>query len=172
MKPTVALPKVNVRVAILTVSDSASRGLRADRSGPAVARRARQLGWHVVSARVVSDNLSAIRRALLKWCRSLRVDLILTTGGTGVGARDVTPDATESLLDRAIPGIAEVMRRVGARHTKLAALSRALAGARGACLIVNLPGSPAGAVQSLSAIGDLIPHALLLLRGKDPHPRP
>jgi len=169
MKPTVAPSKVDVRVAVLTVSDSASRGVRPDLSGPAVARRVRKLGWRVVFRKVVPDSFPAIRRTLLAWSKSRRVDIILTAGGTGLGLRDVTPEATESVLGRLIPGLAELMRRTGQRHSKFAPLSRALAGTRGACLIVNLPGSPAGAVQSLAAIARLLPHVVLLLRGQDPH---
>ncbi len=169
MKPTVAPSNVDIRVAVLTVSDSAWRGVRADLSGPAVARRASKLGWRVIFRKVVPDSFTAIRRTLLGWSKSRRVDVILTSGGTGLGLRDVTPEATESVLHRTIPGLAEMMRRTGQRHSKFAPLSRALAGTRGACLILNLPGSPAGAVQSLGAVARLLPHVVLLLRGQDPH---
>lgn len=171
MKPIVARSKVDIRVAVLTVSDSAWRGVRADLSGPAVARRVRKLGWRVVLRKVVPDNLSLIRRTLLAWSKSRQVDIILTSGGTGLSPRDVTPEATEPILDRNIPGLAELMRRSGLRFNKFAPLSRAVAGTCAGCLIVNLPGSPAGAVQSLGAVARLLPHVVLLLRGHDPHPR-
>ncbi len=169
MKPTVAPSKVDIRVAILTISDSAWRGVRADLSGPAVARRVRKLGWGVVLRKVVPDSFPIIRRTLLAWSR--QVDIILTSGGTGLSPRDVTPEATGSVLDRSIPGLAELMRRFGQRYNRFAPLSRASAGTCGDCLIVNLPGSPTGAVQSLSAVARLLPHVVLLARGQDPHGR-
>ena len=169
MKPTAAPSKVDIRVAILTISDSAWRGVRGDLSGPAVARRVRKLGWRVVLRKIVPDSFPIIRRTLLAW--SHLVDLILTSGGTGLSSRDVTPEATESVLDRDIPGLGELMRRSGLRYNRFAPLSRALSGTCGRCLIVNLPGSPTGAVQSLNAVARLLPHSVLLIRGQDPHRR-
>lgn len=158
-----------IRVALLTVSDSAASGKRQDLSGPAVRERCEKLSWTVVSSAVVPDNEGAIAGQLKGWADASAASLILTTGGTGVTARDVTPEATRAVIDREIPGLGEVMRAKGLEQTKFAPLSRALAGTRKAALIVNLPGSPKGAVQSLDAISDLIPHVIDLLEGRTEH---
>jgi len=155
------------RAAVVTVSDSASRGEREDLSGPAVAALLRQSGFEIVDQQVMPDDQSAIESALNSLC--LSADLVVTTGGTGLGPRDVTPEATRAVCDRLVEGIAELMRAEGVRHTRFAALSRSVCGARGNSLILNLPGSPKGAVESLRSVIDLLPHALQLLRGNTKH---
>lgn len=155
-----------IRVAIVTVSDSAVAGTREDRSGPALRERVAALGWEATEARLVADDGELISE-LLKTLDS--VDVILTTGGTGVAPRDVTPEATRAIASREIPGFGEVMRSEGLKSTPLAALSRGGAFSRGTVLIVNLPGSPRGAVQSLDAVAGLIPHVVDLLHGRTEH---
>ena len=154
-----------MRVAVLTISDSVSRGEREDLSGPAVVAFCRGLGWEIVTTAQVSDDLAAIRAQLSDLAHSGRVDLVLTTGGTGIGPRDNAPEATQAGADRVIPGIAEEMRRKGLEKTPTAVLSRAVAASHGKTLIVNLPGSPKGAVESLDAVAGLLPHAVNVLRG-------
>jgi len=154
-----------MRVAIVTVSDSTSQGLRPDRSGPALRERSQQLGWQVASALVVADETFVIQARLIELADSHLVDLILTTGGTGVGPRDITPEATVAVCEKIIPGLGELMREKGRQVTPRAALSRAIVGVRGRVVIVNLPGSPKGAVESLDAVADLLPHAVEVLRG-------
>lgn len=158
-----------IRVAILTVSDSAARGLREDTSGPALERRCRELGWEIADRQTVSDDEEGIARQLGEWAGNTDVSLILTTGGTGVAARDVTPEATRRVLERELPGLAELMRAKGLEQTRFSALSRAVAGTRGRTLIVNTPGSPRGALHSFEAIRDLIPHIVDLLAGRTEH---
>jgi molybdenum cofactor synthesis domain-containing protein len=157
------------KAAVLTISDSASAGTRADRSGPAVRERLEQLGWSVPVAEVIPDEAAEISARLAALADGGQVAAIFTTGGTGVAPRDVTPEATRAILDREIPGLGELMRARGRESTPLAVLSRSLAGTRGLVLIVNLPGSPKGAVQSLDAIVELVPHVLELLRGRTEH---
>jgi molybdopterin adenylyltransferase len=155
--------------AVLTISDSVSAGSRADRSGPAVRERLEQLGWSVSVMEVIADDVAEIGARLATLADGGQISAIFTTGGTGVAPRDVTPEATRAVLDREIPGLGELMRARGCRNTLLAALSRSVAGARGRVLIVNLPGSPKGAVESLDAIVELVPHVLELLRGRTEH---
>jgi molybdenum cofactor synthesis domain-containing protein len=154
-----------MRVAILTISDSAARGERKDASGPALRDRCAKLGWSVVSETVLPDEPVSIRECLVKLADASSAELILTTGGTGIGPRDSTPEATAEACQRLVPGIPEVMREYGRRKDPRAALSRGAAGVRGQTLIVNLPGSPKGAVESLDAVAELLPHAIEVLRG-------
>ena len=154
-----------MRVAILTISDSVSRGTNKDASGPALRERCAQLGWQVVCEAVLADEPASIRDRLITLADGGGADLILTTGGTGIGPRDSTPEATSEACQKLLPGISEVMRDEGRKKTARAALSRAVAGVRGRSLIVNLPGSPKGAVESLDAVADLLPHALQVLGG-------
>jgi molybdenum cofactor synthesis domain-containing protein len=154
-----------MRVAVLTVSDSVSRGERQDRSGPGVAERCRALGWQVVSCEVVSDDRDALEKRLAALADSDSVDVVLTTGGTGVGPRDATPEATAAVCQKILPGLGELMREKGREKNLRAVLSRAVAGVRNRALIVNLPGSPRGALESLDVVADLLPHAVEVLRG-------
>jgi len=155
--------------AVLTISDSASTGARADKSGPVVRERLEQLGWRVTVTETIPDELLEIGARLSTLADGGQVCAIFTTGGTGVALRDVTPEATRSILDREIPGFGELMRAKGRESTPLAVLSRSVAGTRGRVLIVNLPGSPRGAVESLNAIVELVPHVLELLSGRTEH---
>jgi molybdenum cofactor synthesis domain-containing protein len=154
-----------MRVAVLTISDSVARDERIDLSGPAVVQRCRELGWEVTSSLKCSDDPDQVRSHLRQLADSRRVDLILTTGGTGLGPRDNTPEATLDIAEKVIPGLAEEMRRKGAEQTPNAILSRGVAVVRNVSLILNLPGSPKGAVESLDTLAQLLPHALQVLHG-------
>jgi len=154
-----------MRIAVVTISDTVARGERQDASGPAVVARCQELGWPVTSTHLVADDALAIGTILRRLSDEEHMDLILTTGGTGLGPRDVTPEATAAVADKMIPGFAEQMRRKGLEKTPRAILSRSSAAIRGATLILNLPGSPKGATESLDAIVSLIPHALEIIHG-------
>jgi molybdopterin adenylyltransferase len=154
-----------MRVAVLTISDTVARGEREDLSGPAVVAVCRGLNWEVTSVLRVSDDPANIREQLRELADSGRVDLILTSGGTGIGPRDNTPESTEAVADLIVPGVAEEMRRKGSELTPTAALSRGVAAVRAKTLIVNLPGSPKGAAESLDAVAHLLPHAVHVLHG-------
>ena len=158
-----------IRIAILTISDSAAAGTREDRSGPALAERATQFGWQIAQLKLVRDEMSEIAEAMTRLADSGIIDVILSTGGTGMAPRDVTPEAVRTVAEREIPGFGEVMRAKGRESTPMAALSRSGAYSRGPVLILTLPGSPRGAVQSLEAVADLIPHAVNLLHGQTEH---
>lgn len=153
--------------AVVTVSDSRSRGERVDLSGPAVVEVLKKSGFRVVHTQIVQDDSMQIQNALVHL--ALEVRFIVTTGGTGIGPRDVTPEATEAICDRLIDGVGERMRLEGAKKTAFAALSRGVCGVREKTLILNVPGSPGGAVESLEAVLGLVPHALDLLDGKTEH---
>ncbi len=154
-----------LRVAVITISDSVSSGKSEDKSGPAVIARCRELGWEIKSSLVIPDDPPSIREQLREFADSGRVDLILTTGGTGLSPRDSTPEATVAVADRLIPGFGEEMRRKGMEKTPRAILSRAVAAVRHKALILNLPGSPKGAVESLDALADLLPHSISIIHG-------
>jgi molybdopterin adenylyltransferase len=153
--------------AVLTVSDSCFRGEKVDVSGPAVTEALERRKFQVVGRSVVPDERAQIQDELIELCRLAR--LVVTTGGTGIAPRDVTPEATIAVCHRLVEGIAEQMRLQGTRKTRFAALSRAVCGIRGTSLILNLPGSPAGAIESLEAVVDLLPHALELIAGRTAH---
>ncbi len=153
-----------MRVGVLTLSDRAAVGEREDLSGPAVRQRVEQEGWQVVRTRVLPDNQPEIEATLTEWADSGELDLILTTGGTGMAPRDRTPEATLAVADRIAPGLAEAMRAASLHVTPHAMLSRSVAAMRGQVLIVNLPGSPKGAIENLSVILPALSHAVRLLR--------
>lgn len=153
--------------AVLTISDSVAQGRREDLSGPAVRRALEQAGFRMIACEVVPDEHARIAAALIQLAETAR--LVVTTGGTGLAPRDVTPEATRSIAGRLVDGLAERMRAEGMQKTPLAALSRGVCAVRGQSLIVNLPGSPTGATESLAAVLSLIPHALELLAGNTVH---
>jgi len=154
-----------MRAAILTISDRGARGERDDVSGPALAQWVMDRGVQVAAAALVADEIGQIADTLQGWADSSAVDLILTTGGTGVSPRDVTPEATRQVLDREIPGFSEAMRAASLRKTVHAVLSRAVCGVRKKTLIINLPGSPAGAIENLEAVWEAVPHAVKKIKG-------
>jgi molybdopterin adenylyltransferase len=165
-KPQIDEP-LELTAAVVTVSDSCSRGEREDLSGPAAAQFLQKLHFSVTVREVVADDSIHIQNLLIRLAREVR--LVVTTGGTGIAARDVTPEATVAVCDRLLDGVAERMRSEGSKKTPYAALSRGVCGVRGRALILNLPGSPAGAVESLEAVAGLIPHAIELLSGRTEH---
>ena len=158
---------MRIRFGILTLSDRSARGERADASGPALAKLIEGEGWSVAKRALLSDDESSIREELISWADGGDVDVILTTGGTGFSPRDVTPEATRAVIDREAFGLAEAMRAASLKVTPHAMLSRIVTGIRGKTLIVNLPGSPKGAVENLQVILSVLPHAVQLLH-EDP----
>jgi molybdopterin adenylyltransferase len=158
-----------IAAAVVTISDSAHEGTRPDVSGPAVAARLRERGFDVAATFVIPDEQSEIADTLRGLADRRAAAAIFTTGGTGITPRDVTPEATRAVIEREIPGFGELMRLKGRESTPFAALSRAVAGTRGGVLIVNLPGSVKGAVESLDAILGLVPHVLDLINGRTGH---
>jgi len=152
-----------ITVAVLTLSDKGSTGERDDKSGLLIQELLKRIGAEVKSYDILPDEKDLIKEKLIQF--SAQVDLIITTGGTGLAPRDVTPDATLEIIEKAVPGIAEAMRLEGLKKTNRAMLSRAVAGVRGKCLIINLPGSPKAVRESLDAIIDVIPHAVEKLKG-------
>ena len=157
-----------LRAAVVTVSDSVFHGRRQDGSGPAVAELLQKNGWTVADRRVVADDIAVIA-ATLRELSGHGIEAIFTTGGTGLSPRDVTPEATRKVILREIPGLTEHIRQEGARTTPLAILSRGAAGVCGTTIILNLPGSPQGAVDSLRAVLPVLPHAVDLIAGRTAH---
>ena len=158
---------MSIRFGILTLSDRSSRGVRPDSSGPALAALLEAQHWSVVKQQILPDDESSIREILISWADSRQLDVILTTGGTGFSRRDVTPEATRAVIEREAPGLAEAMRAASLKITPHAMLSRIVTGIRGKTLIINLPGSPKGALENLQVIIPVLPHAVQLLQ-EDP----
>jgi molybdenum cofactor synthesis domain-containing protein len=159
-----------MNVGVLTLSDKGARGEREDTSGAAVRELLAPLGAAVRRYQVIPDELEGIVATLSAWADAGDLDLIVTTGGTGLAPRDVTPEATLRVVERLAPGLAELMRAEGLRHTPMAALSRAVAGVRGRTLIINLPGSERGVRENLAVLLPILPHAIATLRGSTDHP--
>ena len=155
---------MSLKIAILTVSDRSSRGEREDLSGPALQAEINRLGWQLSLTAIVPDEVSQIAQVLAEWADSGQAEVILTTGGTGFAPRDVTPEATRQVIERLTPGLDEAMRAASLKITAHAMLSRAVSGIRKRTLIINLPGSPRGAVETLNVIVPVLPHAVDLLR--------
>jgi molybdopterin adenylyltransferase len=155
---------VSYQAKVLTVSDSVMRGERVDESGPAVVKALQDAGFEVVEQSAAPDGVAAVAGDLARMASAF-TGLVVTTGGTGFGPRDQTPEGTAEVVDRPAPGLAEAMRR----SSPVAPLSRGMAGVRGRALLVNLPGSPKGALECLAAIIDLLPHAIAVLAGEQPH---
>jgi molybdopterin adenylyltransferase len=153
--------------AVLTISDSSSRGKRDDLSGPAIVKELSATGFQVKHTAIIPDERELIQKQLIQCCAQYR--LVVTVGGTGIAPRDVTPEATVAVTERLVEGVPERMRTLGAAKTPLAALSRGVCGVRGASLILNLPGSPKAAIESLQAVLEILPHALELLSGNTEH---
>jgi molybdenum cofactor synthesis domain-containing protein len=152
-----------IKVAVLTLSDRVSKGERQDISGPAIEKLIKKIDARVVSYDILPDRKNLIKKKLISLCR--KADLILTTGGTGVSPRDVTPEATREVIEKEIPGIAEAMRLKGLKKTPFAMISRAVAGIRGKTMIINLPGSPKAVEENLLAILKVLPHAIEKIKG-------
>ena len=156
-----------LRIGILTVSDRSASGERPDASGPALAEEIRTQGWKIVEQIILPDDRAVLSQQLAEWCDRGEIDVILTTGGTGFSPRDITPEATQAIVERAAPGLAEAMRAASIKVTPHAMLSRAIAGIRKHTLIINLPGSPKGALENLKVVLLVLPHAVQLLQ-EDP----
>ncbi len=158
------MEKEVIKVGILTISDRSSQGLRLDQSGPALVSMIEQQNWQVTMTEIIPDDYETIRRKLMEWSEIGETDIILTTGGTGFSPRDVTPEATLSIIDRNAPGIVEAMRAASLLVTPHAMLSRAIAGIRKKTLIINLPGSPKAATENINTVLVALPHAVELIR--------
>jgi molybdopterin adenylyltransferase len=161
------MPEMGFKAVIITVSDRGARGERVDTSGPEITGLLEKAGMEIVGRRIIPDEKEEICRMLIEWSDGKKADLILTTGGTGVSPRDVTPDATREVIDREIPGMAEAMRRHSSIITPHAVISRAMAGIRGRTLIINLPGSPRGARENLSVLIPALAHAIEKIQGDE-----
>lgn len=158
-----------LRAKILILSDGCAHGRREDRSGPALQEILEARGWKIVAREILPDEADQIQRRLEAWTDGEDCDAVFTSGGTGLGPRDVTPEATRAVIEREIPGLAELMRAQGLKKTMRAALSRGVAGVLKGKLIINLPGSVRGALESLEAIVELLPHAVDLIQGRTEH---
>lgn len=154
-----------IKVAILTISDSCSKGQREDVSGQTIKEALPSNTFEICEYKIVPDEHQSIKEALIFYADQIKADIVLTTGGTGLGPRDVTPEATADVCQKMVPGLAEAMRSEGLKKTKNAILSRAVAGIRGNTLIINLPGSPKGVKESLQIILDVLPHAVEMMHG-------
>ena len=167
---------MSLKFAILTISDRSSSGMREDRSGPALEQAVIDSGWKVCQTGIVPDEISDIKERLITWADSGEFNVILTSGGTGFSPRDMTPEATKQVLDRSAPGLAEAMRAGSLKITPHAMLSRAEAGIRKQTLIINLPGSPKGALENYRIVAPVFTHAIQLLeddsRAEENHQRP
>lgn len=159
------MTKIMLRAAVLTVSDRSSKGLRKDDSGPALEQALARHGIEVAFTAVCPDDEEAIARILTAWADEHGVDVVITTGGTGVSPRDVTPEATLAVVSRTVPGMAEAMRQTSLQKTPHAMISRAVVGIRGRTLIINLPGSPKGAIENLEVVLPAVPHAVAKIQG-------
>lgn len=155
-----------IKTAILTISDKGSRGERVDGTGPAIRRELENKEYSIDFYKIVPDEQKEIERELIYLCDELKVDLILTNGGTGFSQRDVTPEATKNVIEKYVPGIGEAMRMKSLAITPKAMLSRSMAGIRGKTLIINLPGSPKGATENLQFVLPAIPHGIAILKGE------
>lgn len=153
------------QAAVITLSDQGAAGLREDKSGLAIAERLRENGYEVIEQLLLPDDRARLEKELIRLCDQRQPDLILTTGGTGFSARDITPEATLAVAERQVPGIAEAIRAVSMRITRRAMLSRAVSVIRGKTLIINLPGSPKACMESMDVFLDTLPHGMGLLRG-------
>ena len=166
------MQKTEFRFVSLTISDAGAKGEREDTSGDAIAELMTEAGFLQVDRKIVTDDVEAISSQLREWCDDAVADVVVTTGGTGLGPRDVTPEATRAVIDIEAPGIAEAMRMETLKNTPFAMLSRAVVGVRNGCLIVNLPGSPTGVRETLEVALRSIPHALEMIRGWRTHANP
>ncbi len=164
------MPDDKFKLGILTISDTGSKGQRQDTSGDAISEIMAHEGFLEVVREIVPDERDIISAKLKEWCDGGTLDLVLTTGGTGLGPRDVTPEATKAVLDIEVPGIAEAMRAQTYKKTPLAMLSRSVSGVRSGCLIVNLPGSPKAVRETLEVALEAIPHGLEMVKGRRGHP--
>ncbi len=156
-----------IRASIITVSDKGYAGEREDASGPLLAELLRKMGAEIVSQTIVPDEQAEIKQALIQLADEVQVDLVITTGGTGPAPRDVTPEATQAIMEREVPGLAEALRFEGYRKTPMAVISRGVAGIRGGTLIVNLPGSPRAVREGMETLAPILPHTIKMLRGVD-----